>query len=235
MQIQCESCGATVPADNISLENLLAKCASCAAVFPIRVDGGAAPQPQQQPPQQLTPPKGYVVDEAGPDLVVTKKWANPLFLLFVGVFALLLNGAAWTVYFLVADGAVWRWVLLPVQVLGLGALYMFFAVLVNSTTLRVARDRLTVSIGPLPMRGAVDLDATAIEQLYVTEQGRRGERTGSTIEQSHRVYYRLEARMRGGGHAVVLRAVADANEARFFERLIEQRLGMQDAAVAGEV
>jgi hypothetical protein len=112
------------------------------------------------------------------------------------------------------------------------ALFLVFAVwvllgmvrsFVNGTRLVLADGRLRISRGPLPERGAVDLDAKTIRQLCVrkhTVRGRNGTYTDHVLcviagDRTYRVYS-TEARER-----VV-----------YLERLIENRLGIPDQLTA---
>ena len=43
MRVSCKSCGAAVPAANLNLDRMVAKCGACHAVFAFAVDGAAPP------------------------------------------------------------------------------------------------------------------------------------------------------------------------------------------------
>ena len=43
MRVSCKSCGAAIPAANLNLDRMVAKCGACHAVFAFAVDGAAPP------------------------------------------------------------------------------------------------------------------------------------------------------------------------------------------------
>ena len=64
MRVLCPSCGAPVPAADVHLENLAAKCRACDAVFPVRHLGPVAAPPKERPPM----PKGLSIEGGEPPL-----------------------------------------------------------------------------------------------------------------------------------------------------------------------
>lgn len=104
----------------------------------------------------------------------------------------------------------------------------------NSHRVRVDRARIDVSQGPVPWRGARQLDAADVEQLFATEHESRVE-TGedSTRKVEIRRTYRLAAKTRDGKRIVLLKGLGDAMQALWLEHEIESLLGIGDSSIAG--
>ena len=229
MQIVCESCGAVVPADNLNLERMVAMCVACDAVFAFQVD--AAPRRREN----IARPEKLQVERRGDETVVRRSWRSPLAGAFLLLFAAMWNGIVWTGYVMTGDdqSMIFRWFLIPFQLIGFGVAYFALAVFVNTTTLTVSRRRLVVRHGPLPFPGNVDMDPGDIEQVFVDEQlnvHRHENSSSSSVSRS----YRLQARLKDGTKKTLIRALPDADEALWLEQLLKDELGIADRPVRGE-
>jgi hypothetical protein len=152
------------------------------------------------------------------ELILTYYWLEIMPVLGA---ALLTGFSAWWAWKLLAGRG---WVgFLPLALAGCGlGVYWFLAFLLNHTTLRADNHGLTVRHGPLPWPGSRFLPRNDIRQLYVTMH--RGRRSG--------LNYRLMA-MLSFQNVVLLPHVRSAEEALYFERAIERRLGIEDRPVPG--
>ncbi len=105
---------------------------------------------------------------------------------------------------------------------------------VNRHRVRVDAARLEISQGPLPWPGAKKLDASSIEQLFVTEHESRVE-TGSEGDRRVEIrrHYRLSAATRDKRRVVLLRDPGGALQGLWLEQEIEGVLGIGDTVVAG--
>jgi hypothetical protein len=141
------------------------------------------------------------------------------FLPLVGA-GILAGFSAWWMWKILA-GRGWMG-FLPVALAGgeLGV-YWFLAFLLNRTTLRADDRGLDVRHGPLPWPGSRYLPRDQILQLYVTMHRTR-----------RNINYRLMA-MLPFHNAVLLRHVRTPEEALYFERALEKRLGIEDQPVPG--
>lgn len=110
---------------------------------------------------------------------------------------------------------------------GLALGYFGLALLVNSTTLRVDRQGLHVSHGPLPWMGARDIPVGDIDQLYVVERIVRSKNSVNYL-------YDVRALLAHNDDIVLVKGMRDAPAAKFLEGRIEQWLGITNRAVAGE-
>jgi hypothetical protein len=229
MQLSCPACGTDIRADDVSLENLVAKCASCDEVFGFddRVDRPRKAKPKGSSPIPL--PKGIRVREGVGGLRITRRWFTPgiLFLLFFCVFwdgfLVFWYTAAFT------QNAPLIMVLFPLihVAVGVGLTWFALAWLLNRTVIRVDYDRLTVRHGPIPWPGRRTLRAHEISQLYCEEQQKR-DRQGDVSRQ-----FRLKA-ITLEGAKIELLALDTLEQARFMEQEIERFLGIEDRPVKGE-
>jgi hypothetical protein len=108
---------------------------------------------------------------------------------------------------------------------GLAILYVAMAFLANTTTIAIASGRITITHAPVPWPGSQTLPTTEIRQLFCFERrGSKGSRS-----------YDVMARLTSDREVKLLSGLADEREAKFLEQRIEERLGLPDFAVAGEL
>ncbi len=101
--------------------------------------------------------------------------------------------------------------------------------MINSTTVTVNENRLTVRHSPLPWFPAPTIDASSIEQLFVSEgytQSKDGTRTP---------YYLLNAVLRDNALKRLSTRFPDIEQALYLEQEFERVLHIRDRSVAGEV
>lgn len=108
---------------------------------------------------------------------------------------------------------------------GIAILYVAIAFLANTTTVAIASGQIAVSHGPVPWPGSRTLHTTEIRQLFCCE--RRGRKGGRS--------YDVMARLTSDREVSLLSGLADEREARFLEQRIEERLGLPNIVVAGEI
>lgn len=108
---------------------------------------------------------------------------------------------------------------------GLAIFYIAIAFLANDTTVAIASGKISVRHGPLPWPGNRTLQTTEIRQLFCCE--RRGRKASRS--------YDVMARLTSDREVSLLAGLASEREARFLEQRIEQRLGLPDTTVAGEL
>lgn len=231
MQIECKSCGSVIPAADVNVEQMVAKCTVCNAVFGFQAPG-SKPAARQRPTVAM--PKGMVVEDQGGELVFTVVWRNMLLIVFLTVFVLIWNGVTWPFFAMTLEEGPWfLTAFLSVFVLvGLLVAYAWLCVFFNSTEIRVNQATLVVQHGPLPVPGGCRLRVEDIEQFYVEQKvshSRSGDGRSSTS-----VSYPLYARLKDGTRKAVLRNVRDSDAALYFEQQLEQYLGIEDREMPGE-
>lgn len=188
--VHCKSCGESIAAEDVHLENLVARCGACDAVFSIRehvhpegqsrlsaarradsVDDGNSTEnwlEMDDGDDGALPPGISFVDD-GWKLSVRKRWfaARHVSLFFFSLVWCGVIGFAYASF--AADGEVDLVAyLVPAfhAAVGLGLLYGALAGFVNSTRVEVDDRTLRVRQGPLPWRGNFLLPRSDIEQIY---------------------------------------------------------------------
>jgi hypothetical protein len=111
---------------------------------------------------------------------------------------------------------------------GVGLTYRTVAGFLNKTWVTVTGDEVTVRHGPLPWLGNRTVPAGEIQQLYC-EQIAGKNKSGTSFS------YNLSAVMRDGRKIDLLKSLSSADQARYLEHRIEERLGIEPAPVAGEL
>lgn len=109
----------------------------------------------------------------------------------------------------------------------LGAAYLAAVARLNRTTIAVRGGRLTVRHGPLPISRSVALEAASVAQLFCDQ-----ERIGHP--ENPQISYRLCAALESGDRVVLLRNFKSPAAPLYLEHLIEARMHIEDAPVAGE-
>lgn len=234
MQIRCRSCGETVPADDINLDKMLAKCRDCHAVFDFsdQVEGAPA---KKRSRAEIALPKGLTVEDLGNDLKITRKWGRSLGCFFF-VFALFWNSVV-SVFVVGAitgsmkgEGAGFLPIfLIPFVLVGLGTGYAALGLLLNRTVIGLEGGRLSVRSGPIPWPGNKDVETTSIEQLFCIEY--------ESYRQNNVPQYRfaVHAVTREGGKMKLITGMEQAEQALYLEQLLEKHLGIEDKPVRGEL
>lgn len=238
MKVHCSECGAPIPASDINLDRMIAKCTSCDAVFSIE----AAIEARKSQPKKVPLPEGVRVlrdgvddfhsggyrDDASPQvsgtLTIERRWyaAHLWFLLFFCVF--------WDGFLVVWYGVVFAsgtfgmaafFPLLHVAV-GVGLTYWVIAGFMNTTTIRVDASTLSITHAPLPWRGARRLESTEVAQLFVKE-GMRRTTNGHTQQ-----LWELHAVLRDDRHLKLIGQLENRQQALYLENAIEEHLHIED-------
>jgi hypothetical protein len=103
--------------------------------------------------------------------------------------------------------------------------YVAIAFWTNRTTVAVTAGEITVAHEPVPFPGNRRISIADLRQLFcVMRHGRRGSPT-----------YAVMARLSSGRELVLISGLPSDREARFLEERIEQRLGLGNEAVEGEL
>lgn len=234
MQIKCRSCANIVPAEGLNLDHMIAKCAHCHAVFRFEIEGQAPAGPPERERANVAQPDGFTVEDHGRVLIISRRWRSGCAIAFFSVFALVWNGFVWSIYWLPgAPVGIFNLFLVPFQLVGLGLAYLVAALFVNSTTITVDNRNVRVKHHPLPFPGSVELGVTDIEQLFV--RNRLSTSSSKSGSRSIRVHYSVEAVLRDGKRKPLLRQVSDADTALWLEQVLEERLGIADRPVRGEM
>jgi predicted Zn finger-like uncharacterized protein len=227
MQITCKRCGAEILSKDINLDQMVAKCTHCNAVFSIAKDmDGEHGRNIARPETPM--PKGFSVEGGTGDLQITRPWLSG-------------STGGLTVACLIWNGiiAVWygmaitqsQWLLAACGLIpalaGLGFAYGAVAGYLNKTVITVNSSGLEVKSGPIPAPGNKRLETMNLKQLYTKEIMSRSRVT------SYR--YQVRAINSENQDQIVVDGLTDPMQALYIEQEIERSLGIKDRPVRGEM
>jgi hypothetical protein len=230
LQVTCKSCDAEIPADDVNLDHMMAKCSRCNAVFGIGERGAAATADAEAAVKAEVPmPSGIALEQAGGQLTITRRWRHwlyipmALFCCFWDGFMILWFGIA------IAKG-VWIMALFGTLhgAIGLGLTYFVIAGFFNRTVVTASSSLLAVRHGPLPWPGNNRFNARAVDQLYCVEKQRR-------TKHGYHYVYTVNVRNKQGESKVLVSGLRSAEQALYIEQEVERHLEIEDEAVRGEM
>jgi|LNFM01.1.fsa_nt_gb hypothetical protein len=248
MNVSCPRCGATVPAEDVNITRMVAKCRACQAVFsfdpPARPIQTEVPQRSALAPMMEVPlPAGIELHRDSPAtpasgdyrtapggvgrLRIVRRWFTPQHI-FMLLFAIVWNGfmVLWIGGAIASGGGVWPILFSSLHVaVGLWVAYTAIAGLFNRTVIEIDRGVLSVRHGPIPAAGNRDIAITDLRQLFTVQNvGNKGARS-----------YELHAIVSNGPTVSIAKGLTDERQALFLERTIEDHLGIVDQRVPGEM
>jgi hypothetical protein len=226
MKIVCPSCRVPVAADGVDLATGLASCRGCGNVFRFDTAPELAAAPARARPR-VEQPANVAVSEAGGELTIQYRWFSLKHVIMAFV-CLLWDGflVRWYSETLAAGDVIMS--LIPVfhVAVGLAITYSTLAGLVNTSTLRIDGQRLSVHHHPLPWRGNTELAAHDVMQLYC--EPKRSRARGLYT-------YALGALLRDGRRTILLSGISSADLPLFLEERAERWMKIVDQPVAGEL
>ncbi|WP_375764776.1 serine/threonine protein kinase [Archangium gephyra] len=177
-------------------------------------------------------PEKLHVEDSGGSYAVWWSWLAPRHFM-TGLFSLFWMG--FLLFFLLGSGL---WVapfLLLHFAVGAGLSYSSLSGFLNKTRLQLTPDALEVRHGPLPWRGNRRLNPREVTHLYCTRD-ELARSFGLTVWPwpFSTATYSLHAVV-GGRKVTLLKGLTEPDRALFLERTIEERLGLPDLSVDGEL
>jgi hypothetical protein len=242
LRVNCRSCGTLIPAEDVNLETVLAKCRDCHAVFDFsnQVQRPATPAKQRRDRGEVPMPKAFGVEDLGNELKIVHKWSRGVAVFFV-IFAVFWNGivsvfvgaALFGVEFKdsrtgqPAGNFIWLF-LTPFLLVGFGMGYAALSLLFNRTFIDVRDGLLSVRHGPFPWPGGKQVQTSDLEQLYCEEY--------VAYRQNNRPVYRiaLRALTKAGDRIKIVGGLDGAEQGVYLEQLLEKHLRIEDRPVSGE-
>jgi hypothetical protein len=232
--MQCPRCQALIPAEDVNLDNLVAKCRQCHDVFSFADQVQRPIRPDNKRPAKLPFPKpdSLRVEDLGDQRRIIRRWFTwpVLMLVFFCVgwdsFLIFWYSMAFNAPFPFA----WIVVVFPIAHLavGVGLTYFVLACLFDSTTVLVDGDRLSIRHRPVPWRGNRSLQAADIVQLYCDRSSHTGNNTKDPWGFCVNAILADERKLK------LLSGLA-RDEALFLEQQLEEWLGIEPYPVSGEV
>ena len=233
-QLSCKLCGKPIAAGDANLDQAIAKCAGCNAVFSLAGDLAAGGGPSHDETMPVPMPVGIKVDVWGSELTIVQRWFSLALLMLVFI-CVVWNGFLVFWYFLISstgDSDAFKLVFMLFPMLhvavGVGLMYFTICGFVNRTVICVSGGELTVRHGPLPWPGNRNVFADDLKQLYCTEHFHRGKNSTSTS-------YGVNALLAGDRKVKLLSGFTEADQALFIEQRLEEHLRIVDHRVPGEM
>ncbi|WP_432797879.1 hypothetical protein [Poriferisphaera sp. WC338] len=228
MIIHCDNCNQIIPADNINLDNLIAKCDACNSITSfadnIKPNSLAESQPQASQPSCIK------IDQSSHNFRMSKRWFNSgyvfllIFSLFFGGIPLLIliqnileatqDGSAKNIE---VKGILF---LIPFFLIGACTFYSGITGIINRTTFTLSPEQLRVQHGPLPWWGNINLDPAQIKQFHVKK---------SSVTVNDQPRYNVLAEMLDGKEHMIAPRVEEKGYAYFIEQTLEQQTGISAA------
>jgi predicted Zn finger-like uncharacterized protein len=229
VKLNCPECGAEIPADNINLDRMVAKCRECNTVFGFGDQFGASAGAQSLVRLAVPRPASLQVEQDGAELRLTRRWFSPTYI-FLGIFAIFWNGFMAVWFGIAIISRMWPMALFGSihAAIGLFIAYVAVAGLVNSTLVRIGMGEIQVSHSPLPWRGNRRIETAGIAQLYSKEISHRSRRRTTQS-------YEIHAATGDGRDIKLLSALENSEQALYLEQEIERYLGIKDLPMRGEI
>jgi hypothetical protein len=241
MQIVCPTCDRPVPATDLNIDRLVARCVGCNALFDVSAQLPVPPPvlhrraPVARPAsiRLIAAPGVPVALDGDPyrmgrtpvttDVTLIRRWFSSQYVL-LAIFCVFWDGILLTS---IMNGNFAVFMVLHLLA-GVAVTYVTLAGFVNRTTVTVRGGTLSVTHGPLPWSGNVRLSSADIEHIYSRERAVRPTEDGVRARA-----YDVIATLKAGGSHRLLRTLSDPDEAIFVEQTLKAHLGIPDLAVVG--
>lgn len=231
MQIHCRYCASEIPAQNINLEHLVAKCGQCNAVFSIAGEVGlqAGEKPTKSARLPVPLPKYVQLEEDIGEMRIRRKWFS-LYSVPLVFFAVLWNGFMLVWYAIAFSTGEAQMALCGTLHLAVGLflIYWVATTFLNTTLITVNSEVLDIKHGPIPAWGNKTLNPGEIAQIFCKEIISRSRRSTS-------VTYEVAAIMNDQRRESLLTGLHNPEQALYIEQEIERFLGIENRPVSGEM
>ena len=222
LDLKCPKCAFNIVAAEINEHAAVAKCNRCGEVFKFVVASLTPPKPR------IHVPKGIAVRCEGGDLLIIRRWFQPLWLLFLfsGLFFILVGILAIPRIFPNLNMVERYGIFLPF----LPAIVLFyfgFCKLINHTEIRVNSQWVTIRHVPIPFTRSKRVDTKRFNQLYCVKEDDPS--LGALVT------FAVGIVLKGGNRQWLLSGISTKEQAMFIEQEIEKHLGIANRAVEGEI
>lgn len=224
--MNCPKCDAVIPAENVNIQALIAKCDKCNEVFRVSDLLPRAEKWVDETPPRIPRPATLIVQDDGDVRVIRRRWFRPsyLFLLF---FCIGWDGFLFFWYFIgIAVGPAgemqWLFFVFPICHVAVGVFLTYFVIagLLNKSYMGVTADGIFVRHRPVPWFGNRNLAANDLKEVYV-ELGTSQNSDGRRQQQ-----YTL-AGVVAAGDRIKLLGGLDSPEAQYCAQQLNEWLGLK--------
>ena len=230
MILNCKECGKPIPAIDINITSLMAKCVNCNSVFSfedksrVRIQNTAFDTKRAMVPM----PKGINLNEKNGQLEIEVSWFR-LSNIFLTFFTMLWDSFMFGWFYSAISNGEFLMVLFG-SLHGAVGVYLTYRVLsgyVNKTLITVSRQSLSVKIGPLPWPGNISIPSSEMAQLYSKRVITQGKNSTTS--------YEVHGIRKNGTHLALVKSLERSEEAFYLEQKIEDFLQIEDEPVRGEI
>jgi hypothetical protein len=220
--VSCPSCGTETPADNININDKIAKCGQCNAIFPFQDTVASFQLNKKKKKQEIARPEGIETIQFQDELDITVQQPFPtgslIFLFPIILFAIIFTFAALITGKVPLALGVFFW---------LTSIYPLITVLNRSKHkiyLNITSHYLSVKWRPKKMVRDQNYDVQDIEQLYVKFNPMT----------NHHVLFMIVNTLDGQKHVKLINGVDSLSKAKYLEQEIERHLNIEDREVLEE-
>lgn len=244
MKIDCNECGTRIVAEDLDLPTSMAKCRNCNAVFSF-ADRPRQTRPPKRERLRAPRPDGLGIRENSPEpsepgyrdaprkdgsITIVRRWFAPQFIFFA-FFCVAWDGFLVFWYSnLVNSPSSFSFIAAAFPIAhvaaGVGLTYYTIAGFLNRTTIHLDERYLSIRHAPLPWKGNHTLDREDIKQLYCEHEVDRG-KNGPNHSYYLSAVLMNDRKVRLGSMPM--------DQAKYIEDLLEERLGIHDMRVPGDV
>ena len=171
--MQCPKCDAVVPAENVNIQALVAKCDKCNEVFRVTDQLSRNEKWVDEIPPRVPRPATLIVQDEGDVRVICRRWYRPMYL-FLLFFCIAWDSFLIFWYFIgvVAgpnDDSAWLFFVFPILHVAVGVSLTYFVIagLANKSYLGVTSEGVYVRHRPVPWFGNRNLAADDLREIYV--------------------------------------------------------------------
>ncbi len=216
MSLACPHCQSSIDDAAVDRTREIATCGSCGRIVDLQQPVAAeAEKPRMRDPVEL--PAGMVLTDDVEALIIGRRWLRAKHFVLLAI----LGGLSAYVAYLWNDGGF-------SPLLALGTLILvswdlrLLGMFINTTTIRATHAQVDVRHGPVPslMFKNQSVPAADIRQLFAAKWG---------------PVFEVGAEMNDGRRIPLVRPVVSEEQAIFVEQRLEQRLGLVDFEVPGEL
>ena len=226
MDIHCKRCNEPISSENVHLDNHMAKCSSCDAVFDFR---DQVTRVEAHKRSVLEAPKGIELQTTMDGLQIVRRWFSAktigllIFCMFwdgfmVAWFGIAISKEQWA---MAAFGTIHALV-------GVGITYLCVAGFINRTHIEITFRDISIKHMPLPWFEGKTISLVDIKQIFTKEKMHRNK---NSISYSYEVHF-LDHQ---GKETKMVSGLEKPEQALYIEQEIESTLGIKDAPVSGEL
>lgn len=229
INLQCPNCQNPIPASDINIASLIAKCGNCNSVFSF--------EPQAAVPaykrQEVMLPPGFESFSTLSGLDIQINWRQTSgglgFMLF---FTLFWNFIVFIFVIIgISTGEYQMLLFISIHLLiGVSLLYYVIATLVNKTHIQVSRRHVDIVHTPLklPFYKSRKVFSNELEQLFVYRY------VSSTTNGQPNHAFGLKTRLKDGKEIELIKGLKHPDQAAYLEQQIEKFLNIEDKPMEGE-